>query len=140
MDNISNISSEEELLQLRNDGKVSEAEYQDLLSAMRKTSLSEDEKLAPGIDKTKSKRKLGKRAFVLMLLGIILPIVGFLAIELLVAWEPDTHAGIGPSFFLGLALEIAVFVMGVVAWPDDFGKAAVAGSEIIIVFAFLFVL
>lgn len=54
MDNISNISSEEELLQLRNDGKVSEAEYQDLLSAMRKTSLSEDEKLALGIDKTKT--------------------------------------------------------------------------------------
>lgn len=37
MDNISNISSEEELLQLRNDGKISEAEYQDLLAAIRKS-------------------------------------------------------------------------------------------------------
>ena len=37
MENISNISSEEELLQLRNDGKISEAEYQELLAAIRKS-------------------------------------------------------------------------------------------------------
>ena len=37
MDNVSNISSEEELLQLRNDGKISEAEYQDLLATIRKS-------------------------------------------------------------------------------------------------------
>ena len=36
MENISNISSEEELLQLRNDGKISEAEYQELLESMNK--------------------------------------------------------------------------------------------------------
>ena len=47
MENVSNVSSEEELLQLRNEGKISEAEYQDLLGAMKKPSLgtepSEDE-------------------------------------------------------------------------------------------------
>jgi hypothetical protein len=37
MEDVSNISSEEELLQLRNDGKISEAEYQDLLAAIRKS-------------------------------------------------------------------------------------------------------
>jgi hypothetical protein len=31
------VSSEEELLQLRNEGKISEAEYQDLLAAIRKS-------------------------------------------------------------------------------------------------------
>jgi hypothetical protein len=41
MINISNISSEEELLQLRNEGKISEAEYQDLLTAIRKSRPSE---------------------------------------------------------------------------------------------------
>jgi len=35
MENVTNISSEEDLLQLRNEGKISEAEYQDLLIAMR---------------------------------------------------------------------------------------------------------
>lgn len=47
MENASNVSSEEELLQLRNEGKISEAEYNDLLGAMKKPSLgtepSEDE-------------------------------------------------------------------------------------------------
>jgi len=38
MENISNVSSEEELLQLRNEGKISEADYQDLLGAMKKTA------------------------------------------------------------------------------------------------------
>jgi hypothetical protein len=36
MKNISNISSEEDLLQLRNEGKINEAEYQDLLATMTK--------------------------------------------------------------------------------------------------------
>ena len=140
MRNISNISSEEELLQLRNEGKVSEVEYQELLETMRKTSQSGDEKLAPEIDKAESKRKLGKRAFILMLLGIILPIVWFLFMELLVASDPNTHAAIGPSFFLGLALEIAAFVMGIIAWPDDYGKASTIASGITIVFAILLII
>lgn len=41
MENVSNISSEEELLQLRNEGKISEEEYQQLLNTMRKP-LSDD--------------------------------------------------------------------------------------------------
>lgn len=36
MENISNISSEDELLELRNEGKISENEYQDLLATMTK--------------------------------------------------------------------------------------------------------
>jgi len=38
MENVSNISSEEELLELSNEGKISEDEYKDLLCAMRKRS------------------------------------------------------------------------------------------------------
>jgi hypothetical protein len=43
MDNFAEISSEEELLQLRNDGKISKVEYQDLLAAIRKSRPSERE-------------------------------------------------------------------------------------------------
>ena len=46
MKNISNISSEEELLQLLNDGKITETEYQDLLATMTK-SHTHDENLPP---------------------------------------------------------------------------------------------
>ncbi len=38
MENVSNISSEEELLELRNEGKISEDEYEDLLETLRKTT------------------------------------------------------------------------------------------------------
>jgi len=81
-------------------------------------------------DKAGSKRTMGKTALILMLLGIILPVVLSL-IPGLAMWPP---------FFLGLALEIAAFVMGVVAWPDAFGKAALAGSTVIIVLVVVFVL
>ena len=37
MKDVSSISSEEELLELRNDGKISEAEYQELLATIRKS-------------------------------------------------------------------------------------------------------
>ena len=38
MENVSNISSEEELLQLRNEGKISEDEYEELLETLRKST------------------------------------------------------------------------------------------------------
>jgi len=38
MENISNVSSEEELLQLRNEGKITEDEYEELLNTLRKTA------------------------------------------------------------------------------------------------------
>jgi hypothetical protein len=38
MENVSNVSSEEELLQLRNKGKISEDEYEELLETLRKTA------------------------------------------------------------------------------------------------------
>jgi len=37
MENVSNVSSEEELLQLRNEGKINDEEYEELLDAMRKS-------------------------------------------------------------------------------------------------------
>jgi len=76
MEDISNVSSEEELLQLRNEGKISEDEYEELRSAMRKSTKLDVEPPTAVTDKAKSKRKLGKTAFTLMLTGFILPALG----------------------------------------------------------------
>ncbi len=138
MENVTNISSEEELLGLRNEGTISEAEYQDLLTAMRKPSSNGGEEAAPEIEKAKSKRKLGKIAFVLMLAGILLPVIPFFAIELLSG--PNTRAAIGPFFFLGVAFEIAAFVTGVLSWPDIYGKATVLTTSILAVLSVLLIL
>jgi len=76
MQDTSNVSSEEELLQLRNEGKISEDEYEELRSAMRKSTKLDVEPPAAAAGKAKSKRKLGKIAFTLMLTGFILPALG----------------------------------------------------------------
>ncbi len=81
MENTPNVSSEEELLELRNEGKISENEYEELRSAMRKSTKVEVEPSTPTKDKAKAKRKLAKIAFTLMLTGLtgfILPaLVGY---------------------------------------------------------------
>jgi len=129
-----NVSSEEELLQLRNEGKISEAEYQDLLAAMRKPPRQSNQDAPPGMDKAKSKHKLGKIAFVLMLVGIILPAVLYWLMEMAAqAHDANMHSAIGPWFFLGIAFEIAAFVLGVIAWPDVFGKAAAITTSVLAV-------
>jgi hypothetical protein len=139
MENISAISSEEELLQLRNEGKISETEYNDLLDALKRPPSSEID--IPGAEshQVSSKTKLGKIAFVLMLIGIVFPAVCFLILELLSG--PYRDAPIAPLFFLGVAIEIGAFVVGIISWPNVFGKAAVITSSVLAVFVMiLFVL
>jgi len=141
MEDISNVSSEEELLELRNEGKLSEDEYQQLLAAMRKPSPSSDEEAAPEIDKAKSKRKLGIIAFVLMLAGIVLPVVCILLLSV-VGWFLGLNLffKIGLWLFPGVVLEIAALGIGIAAWANPFGKAAAIVSLLVLIAVFLFVL
>jgi len=46
MENVSKISSEEELLELRNEGKISEDEYEELLETLRKTTKADVDSVA----------------------------------------------------------------------------------------------
>jgi hypothetical protein len=169
MQDISSVSSEEELLQLRNEGKISEQEYEQLRGAMQKSAEVETIASLPENDEKKSKRRLGKIAFRLMLLGIIVPIVAYACFwvfefraftpeggtkitapiterpgsEITVTSSPSSHfrSGLGwPSFLLALILEIAAFVMGVIAWPDVFAKATVVTISSMVVLVFLFLI
>jgi len=139
MEDISNVSSEEELLKLRNEGKISEDEYEELRETMQKTTNVNNGTAVPEINKAKSKRKLGITAFVLMLAGIVLPVVFYLVAETAAqAHDANMHAAIGHWFFLGVAFEIAAFVMGVISWPDVYGKAAVITLSVLTVLLILF--
>ena len=122
MENVSNISSEEELLQLRNEGKISETEYEELREAIQKTPTPDIRSEVPETNKAKSKRKLGITAFVLMLAGIVLPVVCILLLSV-VGWFPGLYF-LGLWLFLGVVLEIAALGIGIAAWADPFGKAA----------------
>jgi hypothetical protein len=117
------VPSEEQLRQLRDDGKITENEYKDLLGAMRTRPVRDD--ISAGIaDKSTPKSKGGKIAFVLMLVGVTLPFAGFLVIGMLT--PPNVGAALGPWFFLGLALEIVALAFGIRSWPDAYAKATVA--------------
>ena len=132
MNSVPNVSSEEELLQLRNDGRISQAEYSDLLKAM-KTPPAKSEARILDTDRSKAKRRQGKIAFTFLLVGIILPVVCYFTLEILIATGPNVHPTIAPWFFLGLAFEIAAFVLGVISWPDVFGKAAALTTSVLFV-------
>ena len=129
MENVSNISSEEELLGLRNNGKISEAEYQDLLAAMRKSRPQEDATSVPETIASESKRKRGTIALALMVTGLVLPAVCLLVLQMLA--PEGSGPTIAPWFFLGVAMEVAALVMGALAWPDELGKATVITTGIV---------
>jgi hypothetical protein len=135
MEKASNITSEEELLQLRDESKISEEEYQDLLGAMRKSMLIEPEEPATQVDKARSKRRLGKIAFYLMLTGIVVPIViFFICFAITGGGEGDVI--FKACFILCVLFEIAAFVFGVIFWSDVFGKATVVTISVLAVLFF----
>ena len=131
MENVSNISSEEELLQLRNEGRVNEDEYRDLLSAVRKAPSKDTAMSASEAGESEAKSKRGRIALALMLLGIILPTICFLTLQMLV--PENASLAVGPWLCLSLALEIAALVLGILAWPDIFGKATLITIAAIVV-------
>lgn len=136
MEDIPNVSSEEELLGLRNEGKISENEYEELRGAMQKSTKLDVEPPTAETDMAKSKRKLGKIAFVLMLAGIVLGPVCFCIFRYMFPASLPEH---GPWLLLvGLPLEIAAFVMGVIGWPDAFAKATVVTVSVLLVLLILF--
>lgn len=125
MDNAMNMTSEEELLRLRSEGKISGAEYGELLGAMKRTPARGERAREPESNTDASKRRLGLIGFYLMLAGIVAPIVVFLVCFAI------TGGGEGDVIFSGCLvlcalLEMSAFVFGVISWPDVFGKATVA--------------
>ena len=69
MENLSNISSEEELLELRNEGKISEDEYDELLETLRKSAKVDVEPAGPGESKPVTTSGLAIASLVFSLVG-----------------------------------------------------------------------
>lgn len=71
MDKALNISSEEELLQLRNEGKISDTEYEELLETLRKTAKPDVEQDTQGEPESGQTSGLAIASLVFSLLGPI---------------------------------------------------------------------
>ena len=124
MEHVQRVSSEEELLKLYEEGRISEAEYGELLNALNKSSSKGMETAVPDDNKDASKHRLGRIAFYLMLVGIVFPIVVFfVSFAFTGGGEGDVIVSV--CFFLCVLVEIPAFVVGVISWPDILGKATV---------------
>lgn len=123
MESASHVSSEDELLQLREEGKISEAEYKDLLTALTKSQRGIEKLELSETLNTKTEQKSGKIALIIMLAGLFLPAMGFGIIQL--STGPNQGAAIAPWFYLGVVFEIVAFVLGISSWPDIQAKVTV---------------
>lgn len=131
MENTANISSEQELLQLRDEGKISEDEYEQLLATMRKSSAIDAERILRKETKSKQKRKVGIAAFIWMLGGIIFPALAMVASNISIN---------EPSFLLfAVGWEIFALTLSIIAWPDAFGKASAIASSFILIVLIIFI-
>jgi len=70
MENVSNVSSEEELLKLREEGKINEQEYAELLGMIRRSPGNKSSKELPAEPQLQAFRKR------IMVGGLIMSIVG----------------------------------------------------------------
>ncbi len=121
METVSNISSEEELLQLCDEGKISEAEYNDLLGAMKKPSLRTE----PSEDEPPAKSRLSRPA----VWGAIL--APFFFVMLMLKFTSHSHVVVegqqppGPQWWqyllrftvlpIGIAAPFATTILGMIS-------------------------
>jgi hypothetical protein len=76
MENVSNVSSEEELLKLREEGKISEQEYAELLGTIRRSPGNNSSEELPAEPQFQAFRKrILVGGFVICILGVIFGLV-----------------------------------------------------------------
>ena len=138
MADYSNISSEQELMQLRNEGKITDDEYEQLHTAMQASAQNSVQTTEPAPKEEKSKRKLAITGFCLMLVGFTLPfILWYIAEQAAQAHDPNMHAAMSLWFFMSVIFEITALTIGIIAWPERLAKATVIPICIVVVLGIL---
>jgi accessory gene regulator protein AgrB len=76
MENVSNVTSEEELLKLREEGKISEQEYAELLGTIRRSPGDKSREELPAEPQFQAFRKrIMVGGFVICILGIVVGLI-----------------------------------------------------------------
>ena len=114
-----NISSEQELKELFEEGNITEEEYEQLLDAMQKNPQPPAQQINSAPAKSKAKHGLGIIAFFLMLAGIIATVLGFVLI--LIGMVPRMGMLL---VLLVFAVEVLALILGIFAFSSGWGKAA----------------
>jgi len=139
MENVTNASSEEELLQLRSEGKISEAEYEDLLAAMKKSRQTQTEPAGGNTAEPQRTSGLAIASLVLALalgpLGCIPAVIcGHLALRRMnrepsLAGRGLALAGLIVGYIvLGLSLVFVLLCFVLYGWRGQAGSSATSMS------------
>ena len=129
-------TSEQELKQLLEEGRITEEEFQELKRAMAEKGKSQAVEQQGSENEVQSARKLGKIALVLTLGGIALPAIIYNLVNM--RSSPNSSPAIWPFVILYFGMELAGFVMGIIAWKDGLGKAAAITAGTFMILSVLF--
>jgi hypothetical protein len=142
MQSVPNVSSEEELLQLRDEGKISEAEYEDLLAAMKERGKLENEPAGGSAAEPRETSGLAIASLVLALalgpLGCIPAVIcGHLALRRMnreagLAGRGLALAGLIVGYIvLGFSLVLVVLCFMVYGWRAQAESPTMPASVVI---------
>ena len=125
-----NISSEQELKQLLEEGRITEEEYQELLEAIRKQETMQKplEVLSEPVG-SKTRTGYGKTALMLMIIGAVIPIA-FLAVHFAIGIFAGARLAMFlfvPFILVGIVFEFLAFIFGIIGWKSPQGKIAAIG-------------
>ncbi|NLW84989.1 MAG: hypothetical protein GXY41_11405 [Phycisphaerae bacterium] len=129
-----NESSEQELKQLFEEGKISEDEYRQLREALHQKDTPRPPIVKPPAQ-AKPRTGFGKAALILMIVGILLPPAPLvLNIILAISNVPMPHIARMlslPFLLLSLLCLLLAFIFGILGWKTTSGKIAAIGTPCI---------
>ncbi len=128
-------TSEQELKQLLDEGKITEEEYKELLEALRQKETAQKPVEKP--TEPKPRTGYGKAALILMIAGIGQSLAVILFVLLMHRVGVRLGIMIFPSLLLGLLCELLAFIFGIIDWKTVQGKIAVIGIPVLGISAFL---
>jgi len=113
-------TSEQELKQLLDEGRITEEEYRELLEALRqKETVQKPAEVPQQPNEVKTRTGFGKAALILMITGLVLPIaalpMSFLFTGMLLFL---------PCLAIGFLCGLLAFIFGIIGWKSKSGKIA----------------
>ena len=124
-------TSEQELKELLEEGKITEEEYGELLEAIRQKEIAQKPVEKP--NESKLRTGFGKAALILMIAGVLLPLAPLILNLILSFLTRQDHTGLmlviaGQFIMVSVLCELLAFIFGIIGWKTRFGKFAAIGA------------
>jgi len=121
-------TSEQELKQLLEEGRITEEEYRELLEAIRqKETVQKPVEVPQNPADPIPRTGYAKAALILMIAGFVLPIATIISVMLLIPVGFRFQFMVFPFILLGMLCELLAFIFGIIGWKTPQGKIAAIG-------------